>query len=57
MDNEKVYAMQFAKIYPLLTAKAQKKGRTIDEVDQVICWLTGYTAEELIGLFLKMRLH
>ncbi len=30
MDNEKVYAMQFAKIYPLLTAKAQKKGRTID---------------------------
>ncbi len=32
MDNEKVYAMQFAKIYPLLTAKAQKKGRTIDEV-------------------------
>ena len=47
MDNEKVYAMQFAKIYPLLTAKAQKKGRTIDEVNQVICWLTGYTAEEL----------
>lgn len=47
MTNEKVYAMSFAKVYPLLVAKANKKGRTQDEVDQVICWLTGYTAEDI----------
>ena len=47
MDNEKVYAMSFAKIYPLLAAKAEKKGRTLNEVDEVICWLTGYSTEEI----------
>ena len=47
MNNEKVYAMSFAKIYPLLTAKAEKKGRTLDEVNEVICWLTGYSTEEI----------
>ena len=47
MENEKVYAMSFAKIYPLLVTKAEKKGRTLDEVTQVITWLTGYTAEEV----------
>lgn len=47
MDNEKVYAMSFAKIYPLLVAKAEKKGRTLDEVNEVICWLTGYNTEEI----------
>lgn len=35
MTNEKVYAMPFAKVYPLLVNKAVKKGRTADEVDQV----------------------
>ena len=47
MDNEKVYAMQFGRVYPLLVAKAEKKGRTRAEVDQIICWLTGYTEEEV----------
>ena len=47
MDNEKVYAMDFAKIYPLLVNKVVKKGRTKDEVDQVICWLTGYSRNDL----------
>ena len=42
MDNSKVYAMKLTKIYPLLTAKAEKKGRTRQEVNEVICWLTGY---------------
>ncbi len=42
MENEKVFAMPFAKIYPLYIAKAEKKGRTQAEVDQVITWLTGY---------------
>lgn len=47
MQNEKVYRMNFSKIYPLLVAKAEKKGRTQAEVDEVISWLTGYRPEEL----------
>ena len=47
MKNEKVYAMGFDKIYPLLTGKAEKKGRTREEVDRLICWLTGYTADDI----------
>lgn len=47
MNNEKVYQMSFGKIYPLLVNKAVKKGRTQDEVDEVICWLTGYETEAI----------
>jgi uncharacterized protein YdhG (YjbR/CyaY superfamily) len=47
MDNEKVYAMSFAKVYPLLVAKAEKKGRTSAEVNEVTGWLTGYSTEEI----------
>ncbi len=47
MSNEKVYGMRFGKIYPLLVNKAEKKGRTPEEVKQVITWLTGYTSEEI----------
>ncbi len=47
MENEKVYQMSFSKVYPLLLGKALKKGRTKDEVDQVIRWLTGYGQEAL----------
>ena len=43
----RVFAMQFAKVYPLYVQKAERKGRTRDEVDQVIRWLTGYTAAGL----------
>ena len=50
MDNEKVYQMHFSKIYPLLVNKALKKGRTKDEVDEIIKWLTGYGQEELLAL-------
>ena len=39
--------MSFASIYPLYISKAEKKGRTNSEVDQIICWLTGYTKKEL----------
>lgn len=45
MTNEKIFGMSFAGIYPMLIAKAEKKGRTRDEVDQAACWLTGYTKE------------
>jgi len=42
-----IFAMPFAKIYPLYVRKAEKKGRTREEVDTVICWLTGYDKEGL----------
>ena len=45
-----VTEMAFAKLYSLLVAKAEKKGRTREEVDQVTAWLTGYTPEELAQL-------
>ncbi|MDE6760648.1 MAG: DUF2200 domain-containing protein [Lachnospiraceae bacterium] len=50
MIVEKIYTMSFAKIYPMLVAKAEKKGRTKSELDEVICWLTGYHVEQLNDL-------
>lgn len=47
MTNEKVFAMSFAKVYPMLIAKAERKGRTREEVLAVTAWLTGYTNEQL----------
>ena len=47
MANEKIYGMSFAKVYPMLIAKAEKKGRTRAEVDEITCWLTGYSRENL----------
>ena len=47
MDAEKVYQMSFSKIYPLLVNKALKKGRQKEEVDEIICWLTGYSHDEI----------
>ena len=44
---QRVYAMSFASVYPMYVAKAEKKGRTRTEVDQVIRWLTGYTQKGL----------
>lgn len=42
MKNERVYRMTFSSIYPMYIQKAEKKERTKEEVDQIICWLTGY---------------
>ena len=47
MENHRVFKMSFAGVYPHYIQKAEKKGRTKKEVDQVICWLTGYTAQAL----------
>ena len=44
-DDHRIYRMSFASIYPLYIAKVERKGRTRDEVDQIILWLTGYTRE------------
>lgn len=50
MENEKIYGMLFSKVYPLLYAKAERKGRTKAEVDEVTEWLTGYSAENIADL-------
>jgi hypothetical protein len=42
MPKNHVFAMKFAKVYPLYVQKAERKNRTKKEVDQIICWLTGY---------------
>ena len=47
MEKHRIYAMSFAKVYPLLVAKAEKKGRTKAEVDEIIRWLTGYSQKAL----------
>lgn len=47
MEQEKIFSMSVSKVYPLLTAKAERKGRTKEEVDTVTCWLTGYDTEGL----------
>lgn len=47
MDKARIYSMKFASVYPLYIQKAEKKGRTKDEVDTVIFWLTGYDQQTL----------
>ena len=47
MTKHRIYAMSFAKVYPLYLAKAEKKGRTKAEVDRIILWLTGYSEKQL----------
>lgn len=47
MTKPPIYTMSFAIIYPLYITKAEKKGRTKTEVDEIIRWLTGYRQEEL----------
>jgi len=42
MPKHQVFAMKFSKVYPLYVQKAERKNRTKEEVDQIICWLTGY---------------
>lgn len=46
-SNERVYQMSFASVYPHYIAKAEKKGRTKAEVDEIVYWLTGYNAATL----------
>jgi hypothetical protein len=47
MARQHIYTMSFAKVYPHYITKAEKKGRTKAEVDEIISWLTGYSQEEL----------
>jgi len=47
MPKHNIFKMAFAKVYPLYVQKAERKGRTKEEVDQLICWLTGYDQKGL----------
>lgn len=55
MGNERIYNMLFSKVYPLMIAKAEKKGRTRAEVNEITSWLTGYTSDQ-IEAFLSIDL-
>lgn len=46
MVKHRIYTTSFASVYPHYVAKAEKKGRTKSEVDEIICWLTGYSQKE-----------
>ena len=45
--KHRIFTMSVARVYPLYVAKVEKKGRKKAEVDEVICWLTGYTQKQL----------
>ena len=47
MTKHHIYTMSIANVYPLYVSKAEKKGRTKTEVDEIIRWLTGYSQGEL----------
>ena len=47
MPGHNIFATKFAKVYPLYVQKAERKRRTKEEVDQIICWLTGYSSADL----------
>jgi hypothetical protein len=47
MPQHRIYRMTFSSVYPMYIQKAERKNRTKEEVDQVICWLTGYSQAEL----------
>ncbi|WP_100372100.1 DUF2200 domain-containing protein [Bacillus sp. FJAT-45037] len=50
MTKHKIYTMSVARVYPLYIAKVERKGRTKEEVDEIIYWLTGYSEEEFAAL-------
>jgi hypothetical protein len=47
MQKHRVFNIKFSKVYPLYVQKAANKSRTKEEVDRIICWLTGYSRTEL----------
>jgi hypothetical protein len=55
MKEHRIFAMSFASIYPHYVAKAEKKGRSRAEVDEIIHWLTGYSAESLALILAEKR--
>lgn len=54
MAPHKIFSTAFSKVYPMYVQKAERKGRTREEVEQIICWLTGYSQA---GLQEQLELH
>lgn len=54
MSEHRIFTMAFSKVYPLYVKKAERKNRTREEVDQIICWLTGYSPA---GLAKQLERH
>jgi hypothetical protein len=55
MDKHRVFKMSLASVYPHYVQKVEKKGRTKKEVDEVICWLTGYSPQALATQFKQKK--
>ena len=55
MTAHRIYSTSFASVYPLYVAKAERKGRTRAEVDEIICWLTGYSPAGLEAVLADKR--
>lgn len=55
MTGHRIYRMSFASVYPLYVAKAEKKGRTQAEVNEIVRWLTGYSQEGLAAAIAARR--
>lgn len=55
MTKPRIYTISFASVYPLYIAKAEKKGRTKAEVDEIIQWLTGYDQDQLQSQITKQK--
>ena len=53
MTKHRIYSISFASVYPHYVAKAQKKGRSKAEVDEIIRWLTGYSQKKLEAQIVK----
>ena len=47
MPQHRIYRMKFSSVYPMYVQKAERRNRTRDEVDQIVCWLTGYSHAQL----------
>lgn len=55
MTKHRIYTTSFASVYPLYVAKAEKKGRTKAEVDEIVRWLTGYSQKQFEGQLEKRK--
>jgi hypothetical protein len=51
--KHRIYSINFARVYPEYVSKAERKGRTKKEVDEIICWLTGYSPKEFEAVLKK----
>jgi hypothetical protein len=53
MAEHRIFSTKFSSVYPLYVQKAERKGRTKAEVDRIVCWLTGYSEQDLLRVLEK----